>query len=102
MAAKIGSPDGDKQRIDLKKVEFEEMTFRIVGPAPLVGHVPDVVLDGDALTVLFVEHDMDIVLRHASRVIAFASGRVIADGAPVDALASADVRRHVTGELVES
>jgi branched-chain amino acid transport system ATP-binding protein len=58
-------------------------------------------LDGDALTVLFVEHDMDIVLRHASRVVAFASGRIIADGSPADALGSADVRRHVTGELVE-
>lgn len=38
MAAKNGSPDGDKQRIDLRKVEFEEMTFRIVGTAPLVVH----------------------------------------------------------------
>jgi branched-chain amino acid transport system ATP-binding protein len=50
--------------------------------------------------VLFVEHDMDIVLRHASRVIAFASGRIIADGAPAEALASPDVRRHVTGEAL--
>jgi len=58
-------------------------------------------LGGEALTVLFVEHDMDIVLRHASRVVAFAGGRIIADGSPAEALASADVRRHVTGELVE-
>jgi branched-chain amino acid transport system ATP-binding protein len=58
-------------------------------------------LDGEALTVLFVEHDMDIVQRHATRVVAFASGRIIADAAPAQALASADVRRYVTGELVE-
>jgi len=57
-------------------------------------------LGGEALTVLFVEHDMEIVLRHASRVIAFASGRIIADGTPSEALASADVRRHVTGEAL--
>ena len=57
-------------------------------------------LGGEALTVLFVEHDMDIVLRHASRVVAFASGRIIADGPPAEALASADVRRHVTGEAL--
>jgi branched-chain amino acid transport system ATP-binding protein len=57
-------------------------------------------LGGEALTVLFVEHDMDIVERHASRVVAFASGRIIADGPPAEALASADVRRYVTGELV--
>ena len=53
-----------------------------------------------AMTVLFVEHDMDIVERYASRVIAFYAGRIIADGAPGEALASADVRRYVTGELV--
>jgi branched-chain amino acid transport system ATP-binding protein len=58
-------------------------------------------LDGQALTVLFVEHDMDIVQRHATRVVAFAAGRIIADAAPAQALASADVRRYVTGELVE-
>ena len=49
-------------------------------------------------TVLFVEHDMDIVARYASRVIAFYSGRVIADGAPGAVLADAEVRRYVTGE----
>ena len=48
-------------------------------------------------TLLFVEHDMDIVLRHASRVIAFYAGRVIADDLPDRALANDDVRRHVTG-----
>jgi len=52
------------------------------------------------MTVLFVEHDMDIVERYASRVIAFYAGRIIADGAPGEALASADVRRYVTGELI--
>ena len=51
-------------------------------------------------TVLFVEHDMDIVERHASRVVAFYSGRVIADGTPALALATDDVRRYVTGELL--
>ena len=34
------------------------------------------------MTVLFVEHDMDIVERYASRVVAFYSGRIIADDAP--------------------
>ncbi len=48
-------------------------------------------------TVLFVDHDMDIVTRYASRVIAYYSGRVLADGAPGAVLADEDVRRHVTG-----
>src|SRR5664279_5278538 len=54
-------------------------------------------LGAEPMTVLFVEHDMDIVSRYADRVIAFASGRIIADAAPALALASDDVRRHVTG-----
>ena len=55
-------------------------------------------LDGQPLTTLFVEHDMDIVSRYCDRVIAFYSGRVIADDVPSVALAQADVRRYVTGE----
>jgi len=42
---------------------------------------------------------MDIVRRYANRVIAFYSGRIIADAAPDLALANDDVRRYVTGEL---
>ena len=49
--------------------------------------------------MLFVEHDMDIVDRYADRVIAFYSGRIIADDKPAAALAADDVRRYVTGEL---
>ena len=58
-------------------------------------------LGQEAMTVLFVEHDMDIVERYASRVVAFYSGRIIADGAPGEALATDDVRRYVTGELIQ-
>ena len=58
-------------------------------------------LSQEAVTVLFVEHDMDIVERYADRVIAFYSGRVIADDAPDIALASADVQRYVTGTLTD-
>jgi len=57
-------------------------------------------LGHEAMTVLFVEHDMEIVERYASRVVAFYAGRVIADGAPEAALGADDVRRYVTGELL--
>jgi branched-chain amino acid transport system ATP-binding protein len=57
-------------------------------------------LGSESLTVLFVEHDMDIVERHATRVVAFYSGRIIADATPREALRSNDVRRYVTGELL--
>jgi branched-chain amino acid transport system ATP-binding protein len=49
------------------------------------------------LTVLFVEHDMEIVARFADRVLAFYDGTVIADGAPDCALADPQVRTLITG-----
>jgi branched-chain amino acid transport system ATP-binding protein len=54
-------------------------------------------LGGEATTVLFVEHDMEIVTRYASRVVAFYSGRVLADGPASAVLADGEVRRYVTG-----
>jgi len=53
---------------------------------------------GASVTVLFVEHDMDIVSRYASRVVAFYDGRVIADGDPATVLDAEEVRRYVIGE----
>jgi branched-chain amino acid transport system ATP-binding protein len=52
----------------------------------------------EKVTVLFVEHDMEIVRRYTERVLAFYDGRVIADGAPASVLADAGVRRYVVGE----
>ncbi len=49
------------------------------------------------VTVVFVEHDMDIVQRYATRVAAFYSGRVIADGLAKEVLVDPEVRRYVTG-----
>ena len=50
------------------------------------------------VTVLFVEHDMDIVNRYTHRVLAFYEGRIIADGEPGVVLDDAEVRKYVTGE----
>src|SRR5947209_3551258 len=51
----------------------------------------------DAATIVFVEHDMEIVSRYADRVLAFYSGRILADGEPGHVLNDPDVRRYVTG-----
>lgn len=59
-------------------------------------------LNEQRVTVLFVEHDMDIVARYADRVVAFYSGRIIADDSPEKALAMADVKRYVTGDFRET
>ena len=52
-----------------------------------------------AATIVFVEHDMEIVSRYADRVVAFYNGRIIADGEPQAVLRDPDVRRYVTGGL---
>jgi branched-chain amino acid transport system ATP-binding protein len=49
------------------------------------------------VTVLFVEHDMDVVARYTDRVLAFYEGRIIADGAPAKVLDDVEVRRFVIG-----
>jgi branched-chain amino acid transport system ATP-binding protein len=49
------------------------------------------------ITVLFVEHDMEIVERFADRVLAFYDGTVIADGTPAVALADARVQALISG-----
>lgn len=48
-------------------------------------------------TVVFIEHDIDIVERYGRRVVAFHEGRILADGPPSDVLRDAGVREHVTG-----
>ena len=50
------------------------------------------------VTVLFVEHDMDIVNRYTQRILAFYEGRIIADGDPAKVLGDPEVRKYVTGE----
>ena len=55
-------------------------------------------LKTEGVTVLFVEHDMDIVSRYTHRVLAFYEGRIIADGEPGRVLQDAEVRRFVIGE----
>jgi len=49
------------------------------------------------ITVLFVEHDMEIVGRFATRVLAFYDGTVIADGPPAAVLADAKVQAFISG-----
>jgi branched-chain amino acid transport system ATP-binding protein len=50
------------------------------------------------VTVIFVEHDMEIVARFAGRVVAFYDGGIIGDGPPETVLRMAEVRRYVIGE----
>jgi branched-chain amino acid transport system ATP-binding protein len=54
----------------------------------------------DDVTVLFVEHDMDIVAHYAQRVLAFFEGAIIADDLPQAVLADAKVKTYIVGRAV--
>lgn len=53
------------------------------------------------VTVLFVEHDMEIVARYVSRIMAFYSGEIIADGPPAQVLGDARVQELVIGHHLD-
>jgi branched-chain amino acid transport system ATP-binding protein len=50
------------------------------------------------LTVLFTEHDMDVVFSVADRVMVLHQGRVIAEGSPDEVRADAQVQKVYLGE----
>lgn len=49
------------------------------------------------VTVLFVEHDMEVVERYVSRILAFYNGEIIADGPAAQVFADARVQELVVG-----
>ncbi len=55
-------------------------------------------LDERRVTSIFVEHDIDIVRRYATRLAAWIAGRIAADGAPEDVLRDPQVVKNVIGE----
>jgi branched-chain amino acid transport system ATP-binding protein len=60
----------------------------------------DVVMEAlreEQLTVLFVEHDMEIVERYVDRVLAFYQGEIICDAPPAEALRDRKVQEYVIG-----
>ena len=58
--------------------------------AAIAGLSPD-------LTVLFIEHDMDVVFRFASRIIVMAGGRILVEGEPDEIAADPRVREVYLG-----
>lgn len=55
----------------------------------------------DDLSVLMIEHDMNLVFRFASRVIVLAAGAVIFDGSPEDVVNDARVREAYLGSYAQ-
>jgi branched-chain amino acid transport system ATP-binding protein len=54
-------------------------------------------LDAASLSVLLVEHDMEVVFKLADRITVLHRGRVIADGLPAAVSANAEVKSAYLG-----
>ena len=50
------------------------------------------------MTVLFIEHDMNLVFRFASRIIVMVGGRILVEGTPEEIAADPRVREVYLGE----
>ena len=49
------------------------------------------------ITILFIEHDMDVVFRFASRIIVMVGGRILVEGTPAEISANPKVREVYLG-----
>lgn len=52
------------------------------------------------VTILFIEHDMDLVFRFAERITVLVGGRVLTEGTPAEVAADSRVRQVYLGEAV--
>jgi branched-chain amino acid transport system ATP-binding protein len=111
IAALAGRPCGALAYGDVKRVELtmalanaprlllmDEPTAGMAGQErqALMALVSDLVA-ADGLTVLFTEHDMDVVFGHADRILVLHRGRVIALGPPGAVRADPQVREIYLG-----
>ena len=65
----------------------------------LLHHVTS--LRDDGMSVIFVEHDMDVVMNISDWVVVMAEGRIIAEGPPRSITSNADVIEAYLGSAVE-
>jgi branched-chain amino acid transport system ATP-binding protein len=60
-------------------------------------HLVTAIVRARRLTVLFTEHDMDVVFGSASRILVMHDGSVLADGSPAEVRANPEVQRVYLG-----
>ena len=88
--ASVGEPELmllDEPTSGVSVDEKLDMMDRVIGPLRETG-----------ATIMFIEHDIDIVRNYADRVIAFYEGTILADGDVATVLADAKVREYVIGD----
>ena len=112
LAAQHARPAGVLAYGDLKKLELalalasDPMLLLLdeptAGMAPAERHALMTLMAGIArergLTVLFTEHDMDVVFATADRIMVLHQGRLIADGPPREVRADREVQAVYLGE----
>jgi branched-chain amino acid transport system ATP-binding protein len=54
------------------------------------------------VTIVFIEHDMNLVFRFAERISVLVGGRVLTEGTPREIAADARVREVYLGEEAEA
>jgi len=97
---------GDVKRVELAIALASEPRLLLMdeptaGMAPhernaLMGLAVSIVRER-GIAVLFTEHDMDVVFRHADRILVLDRGRIVARGAPAVVRADPEVRRIYLG-----
>ena len=112
LAAHAGSVAGTLAYGDLKKLELAVALANdpelLLLDEPTAGMAPaergalmaltERIARERGLTVLFTEHDMDVVFSVADRIMVLHQGRVIAEGRPDEVRADAEVQRVYLGE----
>ncbi len=79
---------------------FDEPTSgMIVDEVPAVPHLIQEVKRGHGNTVLLVEHKMDVIHALADRIVVLHHGRIVADGAPGEVMASSVVEEAYLGTV---
>jgi len=53
------------------------------------------------VTIVFIEHDMDLVFRFAERITVLVGGRILTEGTPDEVSRDARVREVYLGEAVD-
>jgi branched-chain amino acid transport system ATP-binding protein len=97
---------GDQRRLELAIALASEPRLLLLdeptaGMAPLERHALMALVvniaSGTGLTVVFTEHDMDVVFAVARRITVLHQGAVLADGPPTAVRGNADVQRVYLG-----
>ncbi len=99
-------PEGQRKLVDIalalalkpRVLLMDEPTSGVASSEKLaVMDILTAALRKQKVSSVFVEHDMDMVERYASRVAVWSSGKIQMVGTPADVLNDADVRAQVIG-----